>query len=483
VRSEKRNTPLLVVALLCLGSSAYAGARVAQSPAIPELPLIVPDHFPAPVREKVREAFTAALSAPLDAEANGRLGMILQAYQAADHRAELCYERAHRLDPKSFRWSYYLGSVQAARGRHAEAVRTLQEALRLEPDYLPALLKLGDSLLASGQAEEALQRFRAAVLQEPSSAQAYYGLGRAQSATKDVTGAVASLRRACDLFPYFGAAHYALALAYKRLGKTEEAQREFALYEKNKYDIPGTADRFQAELNALYTSPAYLLELGVDLDRQGKLAEAAAEHEKALAIDPQLIRAHINLISLYGRLRQFEKAEAHYRAAVGLDPNSVESHYNYGVLLMHQGKYAQAEGPLHRTLQIDPNHPEAHFNLGDSLQRQGKLRAAAEEFRKAAQNRPGFSEAHFNLGRLLVNQEEFDAGIKELLKALETAGPEIKPMYLYAVGAAYARAGNRPDALKYLRMAREKAVARGQGTLREKIDRDLEQLQSGDIPK
>jgi tetratricopeptide (TPR) repeat protein len=478
MRVEARCVILLLSACVLWCGRGLGFAVLLLEDSLPELPAIVPESFPPHLREKVQNLFEAAAANPRSAEASGKLGMILQAYQNSDQRAEICYRRARLLAPGSFRWAYYLGSVQAARGKHPEAAKTLQEALQLDPEYFPARLKLGDALLASGRADEALRLFKAAVKSQPSSAQAYYGLGRAQSAIKDSAAAVESFRRACELFPYFGAAHYALGLAYKRLGKTEEAQEEFRLYEKNKYDIPGAGDWLLAELNELYISPSYLVELGVDLARQGKLAEAAAEHERALAIDSGMIRAHMNLISLYGRLSQFEEAERHYRAAVRLDPASAESHYNYGVLLMHQGRYGEAEIPLRKALEADPQNPEAHFNLGDVLQRQGKLTEAVPEFRAATVYRPGFAEAHFNLGRLLVNQEKFEEGIDQLLKALGTKDKESDPTYLYALGAAYARARDRDNGVKYIRMAREKAAAQGQTSLQEKIDRDLEKLEA-----
>lgn len=474
---------ILVLALaLSLPASARSAGRSDQSPSLPELPQIIPDNFPLSIREKVQKAYTAALAHPEDASLNGRLGMVLHAYQQSDERAKICYRRAHLLDPTSFRWVYYLGSVQAARGKYDEAIATLREALRLDPEYLPAQLKLGDCLLASTNAEEARQLYEGIVKRHPDSAQAHYGLGRARAANQDSKGAIESFRRACELFPYFGAAHYALALAYQRLGKADRAREEFSLYEKNKYDIPGAGDRLQAELNELYTSPANLIGLGIEFARQGKLEQATAEHEKALEIDPRLIRAHLNLISLYGRLRQFEKAEEHYRAALRLDPDSYESHYNYGVLLTEQDKYEEAEEAFRKVLEISPSHAEAHNNLGDLLQRQGKLAEAAEEFRRAIESRPNFLQAHFNLGRILVNQENYKEGIPELLKSLSTDDQISVPAYLYAVGAAYVRAGDRENGLRYIRMAREQAAAHHQSKLLDSIERDLRILEGKRTP-
>jgi len=151
-------------------------------------------------------------------------------------------------------------------------------------------------------------------------------------------------------------------------------------------------------------------------------------------------------------------------------------------MLLQRGKSREAEEPFRKALQADPRHAGAHNNLGDVLQRQGRLAEAVEEFQEALEAQPDFPQAHFNLGRILVNQNEYARGIQELLKALSPEDAETAPTYLYAVGAAYARAGDRENATHYLRSAQEKARARQQTNLQERIARDLERLGTAPDP-
>jgi hypothetical protein len=60
----------------------------------------------------------------------------------------------------------------------------------------------------------------------------------------------------------------------------------------------------------------------------------------------------------------------------------------------------------------------------------------------------------------------------------KTLAPEDEetPRCAYALGAAYARVGNRALALKYMQEAQEKASARGQTDLVNSIERDLRRL-------
>ncbi len=462
---------MLALALSC--GTSVSGSE--QTAILPELPRVAFEKFLPAVRDEIRKAYQAATAHPGDASASGKLGMILQAYSQLE-AAAVCYQRACLLDPTSFRWVYYLGWVQAAEGKYDEAAATLREALRLDPDYLPARLKLAECLRASADWEESGKLYEAIVEKFPDNADAHYGLGRVRAARHDLKGALESYRKACELFPNFGAAHYALALAYRNLGQTDKSQEEFALYERNKTGGPPAGDRLLGEIQALNRSAVYQVRLGTELERAGQLEQAAAAHEKAIEIDPTLVQAHANLIPLYGRLGQFEKAEEHYRAAVRLNPNQAESHYDYGVLLFGLGKYQQAEEAFRKALEINPFHPEAHNNLAYLLEQQDRLPEAMAEYRNALESKPDYRLAHFHLGRILVNQQNYQEGIQHLLKTLKPED-ESTPGYLYGLGAAYARAGDRQNALRYLRMAREQASARGQSQLLASIERDLQTLE------
>ena len=467
----RRMILFLALSMSILGN-VWSTARTAEISGLPRLPQVIPDVFPISIRKKVRQAYVTALAHPENGGANGELGMLLQASNKSDERAEICYRRAHLFEPTSFRWAYYLGVVQAHRGNFKDAAGTFREALRLDPTYLPALSKLGESLRGSGNVKESRRVFEEVVRHDPEGAQAQYDLGQARQADNDLDGAIESFRKACELFPDFGAAHYALAHVYERLGKADRAREELVLYEKNKYDIPGVNDPLQARISEIYTDPESLVQSGIEFAHQGKLEQAVAEEERALQIDPHLLKAHVNLISFYGRLHEFEKAKAQYVFAVRINPDNPESYNNYGVLLLQQGKYLEAEEQFRKVLVIDPRHPEALNNMGYLLQREGKREEAIAAYRRAVDAKPDYQQAHFNLGRILVNQENYAEGIEQLLKAL-TPEDENTPRYLYALGAAYGRAGDRQNALRYLREAQVQASVRGQSELLASIERDL----------
>ena len=443
------------------------------------LPPLAVDTFSPEIRASIQQAHEAAKAKPNDAEAVGRLAMTLHTYE--QHEAALAwYERARQLAPQEFRWRYYHGIVQALLGQHAEAVATFKAVLELQSNHALTQLRLADSLLALGQIAESQPLYEALRKRDAKVAQVHYGLGRIAFVQKNTPAAIASFQQALLLFPHYGAAHYALGMALRDAGQMSEAQVHLALSQKFKYVRPALDDPLLAALGELNASASVHLKRGVALGEDGKLAEAIAEHEHALAVNPKLTQAQINLIQLYGRVGQSDKAEQQYRALIAVNPNLAESHYNYGVLLTGMGRIAEATQAFQRSLTLNPHHAESHYNYGVLIEREGKLNEAATHYRQAIANKPHYRPAHFHLGRILVNQSKFAEAIEQFQLTLTPEDPkdEDAPRYLYALGATYARMGEKTKALEHLRAALERARNLGQTQLAASLERDLRSLES-----
>jgi tetratricopeptide (TPR) repeat protein len=422
----------------------------------------------------VEAALARAERDPRSAAAAGELGMLLHAYDQAESAAA-CYRRARALDPAAFRWAYLSGVAESRLGRQDEALAALREAVRSEPRSVPARLKLAEALQAAGDLPGSAILYEALIEETPGLPHAHYGLGRVEAARGAVGAAADRFVAATRLFEAYGAAHYALALAYRDLGREEDAKRSLALSQKHLLDAPALDDPLMRQVKELKDDARQRLAEGVRLAKAGDLPAAVREHEKAVEADPTLAQAHANLISLYGRLRSWEKVEAHYQAAVALAPGLADVHYDYAVALNEQGRATEAAEALGRALAINPYHPRAHHNLGVLLLAQGRLEEAAGHFRAVLENEPGYRLAGFNLGRVLVAQGRLREAIEVFQKIVAT-DDEDTPRYLYALASAYVRAGERDTGVRYAREARDKAAALGQTDLVASIEKDLGQL-------
>jgi tetratricopeptide (TPR) repeat protein len=283
---------------------------------------------------------------------------------------------------------------------------------------------------------------------------------------------VVHLQRAVALFPELGAAHYALALSYRALGRRDEARRALALHERYGPRWPALEDPVLAGVIALKDDALASVRRGVKLADEGDLDAAIAAHEAALVRDPSLADAHANLISLYGRVRDWKKAEEHYRAVVALGVNLADAHYDYGVLLGMQEKWDLAEHAYRQALVVNPLHAQAHNNLGQVLERQRRFEQATAAYRQAVESQPGFRLARFNLGRMLIALGRPGEAIVELEKLVEPRDVEA-PRYLFALATAHVRAGHKDQGIKWATEARQLALELGQRDLAAAIERDL----------
>jgi tetratricopeptide (TPR) repeat protein len=430
-------------------------------PSIPKLDLT---SFRPQLRAQVKQAMQPLEVKPADPEANGRLGMLFHAFEQLG-TAETLYRRARLLDPATARWAYYLGLVLAIEGKNDEAASNLREAIRMDPGYVPARLKLAEALVALGRLDESREASLAILKDNPQVSPAYYWLGRADAAAGQADRAAEDYRKACELWPTYGTAHYALALLDQKAGRGADAQRHMEAYQKYKADgDPQPEDPMLEAVRAVDNSALAHLMKGVDLENAGQIEQAIAEHEEATRQDPKLAQAHVNLIALYGRSSQPQKAEQAYRAAVALNPNLPQSHYDYGVLLVGQQRFAEAETAFRKALESSPNYAEAHSNLGAMLERRGKLAEAAKQYRIAIDNKPNFREAHYQLGHLLLMQHKTPEAIAQLSQTLTTEDRET-PRFLYMLGVAYAEAGDFASARRYLEQAGQQASTMGQTPL------------------
>jgi len=441
---------------------------------IPDLPLVDTSGFLPAIRAQIEQSASAARAQPRDAGAVGMLAMTLHAYRQYD-AALPAYTRAHLLEPQNFDWVYLLGAVEMALGQFDAAVDSLQTALRIRPGDLVTELRLADCLATLAKWDDAGTHYHGILDRHPDCPRAWYGLGRVQTAKREHAAALESYAKACDLFPAFGAAHFALAGELRLPGKKAEMAQHLAVYAKNVTVEPPLEDPLFKRIGELNMGVQAHLQRAAELEKAGLVEEAIRENEAALDVDPRNVQVHINLISLHARLADPAKAQQHFEAAIAVDPGRSDAWYNEGILLFKGQNYAGAEKAFRKALDINPDYAEAHNNLGAIYEQQDRLDDAANEFRQAIADRPDYPLARFHLGRILVNRQRYEEAIQQFLRALSPEDDQTT-VYLYALAATYARAGDPEHALAYFQKAHDAAVALGQSQMLTRIDSELKTL-------
>ena len=199
-------------------------------------------------------------------EAHTLLGIILASRGNANAEAADALSQAIALNSNSFDAQFYLGRVQYAMKDYAGAVRSLRAAVNLNPRHAEARFFLGTALEAAGESDAAVVEYQILVKADPDSAlgqlglgallikqgkidealvtlkraaaidasnfEAHWALGRALTIKENYPDAVVAFQTAVSLAPNRSDAHYQLGLVLKKLGRTAEANREFAIVER-----------------------------------------------------------------------------------------------------------------------------------------------------------------------------------------------------------------------------------------------------------
>jgi tetratricopeptide (TPR) repeat protein len=464
-------------AVICV-SLAFALLTPASSPAaqgpLPPLPRLSLETYPPAARDAIARVHKTATAQPSDAAAVRSLAETLHAWEQweAAHQA---YARCQALLPRGVECHYLDAVVLRRLARFEDAARQFKQAVSVQSTYVPALVGLAETTFETGALDESRRLFEALIGDARAAPSAELGLGRLDAAAGDHDRAIAHFDRAIALFPEFGAAYYGLALSYRAVGRTADAERALARHAQFGARWPALEDPLRDRVTALRTDPAALVARGVKLAEAGDVAGAIAAHESALRGNQSLVQAHANLISLYGRAGNFAKAEEEYRTLVAMGGDLSEAHYDYGVLLGLQDQWELAADAYRKALALNPANVQARNNLGQVLERQRNFAAAADEYRKAVESQPTFRLARFNLGRMLIATVRNEDAIIELLKLAQPQDAET-PRYLYALSAAYVRAGKKDEAITWATEARRLALEHGQLELAATIERDLAKL-------
>jgi hypothetical protein len=122
--------------------------------------------------------------------------------------------------------------------------------------------------------------------------------------------------------------------------------------------------------------------------RKRNLDSAAQLYEKAIAADPRLVEAMVNLAGLRVLQRDYVAAEIYYRQAVGVDPSRTTALFGLGRVQLIRGNSADAHGTLGRLLSLNPRDAAAWVLYGDASWGVGNKDEALKAWQTAADRAP-----------------------------------------------------------------------------------------------
>jgi tetratricopeptide (TPR) repeat protein len=207
----------------------------------------------------------------------------------------------------------------------------------------------GIELQDAGNLAEACDSYRAATADDAGHAKAHNNLGVLLQARGDLAGAVASYERALGADP-------ALAPAIRNLAGAWLEQSDAARAQRLVKDALVRYPR-DAQLHFLH---------GNVLRAMGQHARAASAYRSALALEPQLQGAQLNL-GLALAQKDGQEGEAYFRGLLELQPHSAAPLIYLGGLYLDAGKLDLAIDCNRRAIALEPDMAQAHFNYALTL--------------------------------------------------------------------------------------------------------------------
>jgi serine/threonine protein kinase/lipoprotein NlpI len=188
----------------------------------------------------------------------------------------------------------------------------------------------------------------------------------------------------------------------------------------------------------------YLLALGHS--RAGRYAEAAAELDRAVVLNPRHYWSWALRGLCHQHLGEHTLAVADYSQCLGQAPEAWV-HWNRGVAFYALGQRAEAVRDSDAALRLDPSLEAARWNRGLALLEMGRYAEALADFRAAREAVPDEALRSLHEGIALEGlgrAAEADAAFAAALAAAGAAAPEVRREMRYRHAVAVSQ--RRPEA-------------------------------------
>ena len=214
-----------------------------------------------------------------------------------------------------------------------------------------------------------------------------------------------------------------------------------------------TDDRTLYEHALAVTSENFLAHynLGLFLQKQGKVDEAVAHYEEAIRIAPRDVDSYNNLGAALQKKGRLEDAVRCYKTALGIRPDSAQAFTNLGLALTILNRLPEAVDCLQRAVQLNPDSADAQAGLAVALDRENRPREALEHFQEALRIQPDSAQAWNESGLILAKLGRMPEAIDSLQNAVRIR-PDFAEAH-YNLGVALTREGHPREAADHFQEA------------------------------
>jgi tetratricopeptide (TPR) repeat protein len=229
-----------------------------------------------------------------------------------------------------------LGEVEEKDGKFVAAANEYELAAHLDPSE-GNLFDWGSELLLHRTLDPAITIFEKAAERYPNSPRIAIGLGIAYYSRGNYDDAVKSLLHAADLSPADARVYPFLSRAYD--SSPSQADEVIARFRRFAEQQPNNG-------RAQYYYAMSLWKGKRAQDSTLDLTQVGALLKKAIALDPSLPEAHLQLGNLQSDQQKYADAIPEYCRALELNSDLADAHYRLGQAYVHTGEKEKAQQEL-----------------------------------------------------------------------------------------------------------------------------------------
>ena len=265
-----------------------------------------------------------------------------------------------------------------------EAAQKFEAAVASDPGHAQAWYALAVARRRMGECAPAIAAYRRYALLEPQKPEPYYGLGLCLRDTGDKSAAIETLKKYIALEKAPSAQKWvdnARATIAELGGGAAPAQEPAAPATPPPAGGPDAGKAAAADKTDKPASPVTgeLAEAQALRDR-GRIDEAIAKYQQAIAADPKRIAARAALGELLLQVHRDDEAIDVFRAALERNPTFPQALYDLAFALRVRERQAEAVDAYQRYIKLRPNDPDAYYGLARALQNLGRKADARKAY-------------------------------------------------------------------------------------------------------
>ena len=207
---------------------------------------------------------------------------------------------------------------------------------------------------------------------------------------------------------------------------------------------------------------------GLCLVAEGRPAEASAEFERSLSLDPELESAAYNLaVALDASGSSDGDPADRLRALADREPGGVRAGLLLGEFLERSDRPAEAEAVYRRILAVEPMNAEGNLALGRLLLDAGRTGEAEEALRRANAAVPGDPDVLVALATVHLEEGRPADAVPLLRAAVERSEGEAREEARWLLHSAYRESEDHEHALEALDAVPDRFLRRNEDFLEE----------------